>query len=202
MENLYLIVGLGNPGSDYARTRHNAGFLVLERLAEQWRISWSYEKKFQARLARADRGEKRVVLCEPQTYMNSSGEAVGAVRDFYRVPPPQVLVVVDDADLPLGQLRLRPGGSSGGHHGLESIEQHLGTRDYPRLRVGIGRQDGQRQITGHVLGRFGSTEIELIDKVLTVAAAQAETWLEAGIQKAMNQFNGVVAGPENEGKDK
>jgi len=202
MENLYLIVGLGNPGSDYARTRHNAGFLVLERLAEQWRISWSYEKKFQARLARGDRGEKRIVLCEPQTYMNSSGEAVGAVRDFYRVSPPQVLVVVDDADLPLGQLRLRPGGSSGGHHGLESIEQHLGTRDYPRLRVGIGRQDGQRQITGHVLGRFGSTEIELIDKVLTVAAAQAETWLEAGIQKAMNQFNGVVAGPENEGKDK
>ena len=101
-------------------------------------------------------------------------------------------MVVDDADLPLGELRLRPGGSSGGHHGLESIEQHLGTREYARLRIGIGRQSGAREITGYVLGRFSSTEAALADKVLTVASDQAETWLEAGIQKAMSQFNGVV----------
>jgi len=107
---------------------------------------------------------------------------------------------VDDADLPLGQLRLRPGGSSAGHHGLESIEQHLSTRDYPRLRVGIGRQNGAREITGHVLGRFSSTEAALADKVLTVAADQAETWLAAGIQKAMSQFNGIVTDSANEGK--
>ena len=109
------------------------------------------------------------------------------------------MVVVDDADLPFGELRLRPGGSSGGHHGLESIEQHLGTRDYARLRVGIGRQSGAREITGYVLGRFSSTEAALVDKVITVASDQAEAWLEAGIQKAMSQFNGVVGGSANEG---
>ena len=110
-------------------------------------------------------------------------------------------MVVDDADLPLGEMRLRPGGSSGGHHGLESIEQHLGTREYARLRVGIGRQDGAREITGYVLGRFSSTEAALVDKVLTVASDQVEIWLDAGIQKAMSQFNGVVVDPANEGKE-
>jgi len=198
MENLYLMVGLGNPGADYSRTRHNAGFLVVERLAEKWRAGWSYEKKFNARVARAERDGRRVLLCEPQTYMNSSGDAVGAVVGFYRVPLSKVLVVVDDADLPLGELRLRPAGSSGGHHGLESIEQRLGTRNYARLRVGIGRQAGARQITGYVLGRFDSTEAKLVDKVLNVAADQAECWLTAGIQKAMSQFNGVVNGSETE----
>jgi len=199
MENVHLIVGLGNPGSEYARTRHNAGFLVTARLAERWRASWSYEKKFDARLARVQRPEAgTTLLCEPQTYMNSSGDAVGAVVGFYRVPLSKVLVVVDDADLPLGELRLRPAGSSGGHHGLESIEQRLGTRNYARLRVGIGRQPGARQITGYVLGRFDSTEAKLVDKVLNVAADQAECWLTAGIQKAMSQFNGVVNGSETE----
>ena len=201
MENLYLIVGLGNPGADYARTRHNAGFLVADRLAERWRAGWNYEKKFNARLARAERGSQRVLLCEPQTYMNASGEAVGAVVAFYQVRLANLVIVVDDADLPLGELRLRPGGSSGGHHGLESVEQHLGTRDYARLRVGIGRQAGAREITGYVLGRFSSTEAALADKVLTVASDQVETWLDAGIQKAMNQFNGVVDGSANESNE-
>jgi len=199
MENLYLIVGLGNPGAEYARTRHNAGFIVADRLAERWRASWVYEKKFNARLASAQRNSRRVLLCEPQTYMNSSGEAVGGVLAFYRVPLTGLLVVVDDADLPLGEIRLRPGGSSGGHHGLESIEQRLGSREYARLRVGIGRS-GAREIAGYVLGRFNSTEAALADKVLTVASDQAETWLEAGIQKAMNQFNGVASDPANERK--
>jgi len=115
----------------------------------------------------------------------------------------QVLVVVDDADLPIGELRLRPGGSSGGHHGLESIEQHLGTREYARQRIGIGRQGVARQITGHVLGRFSSTEAGVMDNIITVATNQAEAWLEAGIQKAMSQFNGVPANPgaANEGKE-
>ena len=201
MENLYLVVGLGNPGVDYARTRHNVGFVVVERLAERWKASWALEKKFNARLARAEREERRVLLCEPQTYMNASGEAVQAVSAFYDVAPARLLVVIDDADLPLGHLRLRPGGSSGGHHGLESIETHLGTREYPRLRVGIGRREGAREITGHVLGRFGSTEAKLADKVLTVAADQAATWLEAGIQKAMSQFNGAVDDSVNERED-
>ncbi len=108
---------------------------------------------------------------------------------------------MDDADLPLGEIRLRPGGSSGGHHGLESIEQHLADRNYARLRIGIGRQTGAREITGYVLGRFNSTETALIDKVLNAASDQAECWLEAGIQKAMSQFNGAVVGAGNERKD-
>ena len=198
--NLFLIVGLGNPGAEYARTRHNAGFLLVERLAEEWAARWNYEKKFKARLARADQADQSVILCEPQTYMNSSGEAVGAISDFFRVPVKKLLVAVDDADLPFGEIRLRPGGSSGGHHGLESIEQCLGTRDYPRLRIGIGRQPGEREITGHVLSRFGSTETALVDKILTAASDQVECWLESGIQKAMSQFNGVVVGPEDERK--
>src|SRR5262245_31057241 len=112
MENLYLIVGLGNPGEEYLRTRHNAGFLVVENLAKRWGASWGSEKKFKARLARCERNKRRVVLCEPQTYMNASGEAVGAVRAFYDLALSHVLVIVDDADLPLGHLRLRPRGSS------------------------------------------------------------------------------------------
>ncbi len=202
MENLHLIVGLGNPGNEYSGTRHNAGFMVVERLAERWRAAWSSEKRFNARLARADRDSDRVLLCEPQTFMNASGEAVGAVAQFYRVPTEHLLVIVDDADLPVGEIRLRPGGSSGGHHGLESIEQRLGTREYARLRVGIGRQDGLREITNHVLGRFHSTETALLAKVLNSASDQAECWLDHGIQKAMSEFNGVVTDDANERKEK
>jgi PTH1 family peptidyl-tRNA hydrolase len=201
MESLYLIVGLGNPGAQYARTRHNAGFMVVEQLAGNWRCRWSLEKKFEARLARTESNTRRVLLCQPQTFMNASGDAVAAVVSFYRVALERLLVIVDDADLPLGQLRMRPAGSAGGHHGLESIERCLGTRNYARLRIGIGRREGEREITGHVLGRFQSTETALLDKVLSVAADQATLWLEAGTEKAMNQFNGVIPDPnEREAK--
>ena len=192
MENMFLIVGLGNPGAEYAKTRHNAGFLLVSKLAERWKSGWTLEKKFNARVAKAERNEGRILLCEPQTFMNSSGETVGPLVGFYRVPLNRLLVAVDDADLPFGEIRLRPGGSSGGHHGLESIEQHLGTREFARLRIGIGRQAGAREITGYVLGRFSPAETELAEKVLTAAADQTEVWLKAGIQKAMSQFNGLV----------
>jgi peptidyl-tRNA hydrolase, PTH1 family len=198
MESLYLIVGLGNPGGEYARTRHNAGFLVVEEIARRAQAEWSFEKKFNTRVARRDVSGRKVLLAEPQTFMNSSGEAVGAMLNFYRVPGSHVLVVVDDADLPLGELRLRPKGSSGGHHGLESIEQHVGSQNYARLKVGIGRtRDGRREITNFVLGRFSSEETAVLDKILRRAADQAECWVAEGIQKAMNQFNGVVS-PEKE----
>jgi PTH1 family peptidyl-tRNA hydrolase len=209
LPDLFLIVGLGNPGRDYAKTRHNAGFIVVDQLARRSQADWNLEKKFSARMARAGRSEREALLCKPQTFMNSSGEAVAAVVNFYRIELPRVLVIVDDADLPLGQLRLRPGGSSGGHHGLESVEQHLGSRDYARLRIGIGREgsagraatSGPRQITGHVLGRFSSTEAELADKIFAVASDQAECWLYDGVQKAMNQFNGTIGGPADERKE-
>jgi len=189
---LHLIVGLGNPGAEYAQTRHNAGFLLVEKLASRWRADWANERKFQARVARADCGGRKVLLCEPQTFMNLSGEAVGALVEFYRLPVTQLLVAVDDADLPFGEIRLRASGSSGGHHGLESIEQHLASREFARLRIGIGRKDGERTITGYVLGKFDSGESEWLKKVLERATDQVETWLADGIQKAMSQFNGVV----------
>ena len=198
MENLYLIVGLGNPGKKYARTRHNMGFMVVEQLAINWRATWTEEKKFRARLARVEADSWRVLLCEPHTYMNASGEAVGLVGQFYQVPASRTLVVVDDADLPFGEIRLRGSGSTGGHHGLESVEQHLTTRAYPRLRIGIGRTESAvREITGHVLGQFSADEARLLEKVLKRASDQMECWLNDGIMKAMNQFNGVVGDSEN-----
>jgi PTH1 family peptidyl-tRNA hydrolase len=192
MESLHLIVGLGNPGAEYAQTRHNAGFLLVERLASRWRMEWSDERKFAARVARGETHGKRVLLCQPQTFMNLSGESVGEITGFYRLPIGQMVVAVDDADLPFGEIRLRPGGSSGGHHGLESIEQHLGSREFARLRIGIGRRDGARQITGHVLGKFDAGESGALEKILERAADQLECWMDAGLQKAMSQFNGLA----------
>jgi PTH1 family peptidyl-tRNA hydrolase len=192
MEPLHLIVGLGNPGAEYKKTRHNAGFWLVERLAARWQAEWKNERRFHARLARAEHQDHPVLLCQPQTFMNASGETVGALVKFYRLPRTRILVAVDDADLPLGGIRLRPGGSSGGHHGLESIEQHLGSREFARLRLGIGRQDGLREITDYVLSRFDRGEAALMEKVLDRAADQAECWLAEGVQKAMNQFNGNV----------
>ena len=199
MDPLYLIVGLGNPGAEYAGTRHNAGFMLVEKLADQWKFDWVNERKFAARIAKGVNGGKRVLPCEPQTFMNLSGESVGALVKFYQVPLANVVVAVDDADLPFGQIRLRPGGSSGGHHGLESVEMHLATREYARLRIGIGRQDAERQIVGHVLGRFNPAEMNLFGSVLNRSASQVECWLHSTLQKAMSQFNGAVS-PTNEEK--
>jgi len=198
MDNLHIIVGLGNPGAEYANTRHNAGFLLVDRLAAQWKADWKRERKFDAFLARAGDVKVGALLCKPQTFMNASGESVAPLATFYRVTASRCLVVVDDADLPFGQIRMRPGGSSGGHHGLESIEAHLATREFPRLRVGIGRRDSVREITGHVLGKFSQADAEMLEKVLARAASQAECWVRDGIQKAMNQFNGTVESPDNE----
>ncbi len=196
MENVFLIVGLGNPGGEYADTRHNAGFRAAETLADRWRVGWSLEKKFQARIAKCDVGGQRVVLCEPQTYMNLSGVAVRAVLGFYRVPVARLLVLVDDADLPFGEIRLRGRGSSGGHHGLDSVAEHAGTTDYARLKIGIGqRRDGPRQITGFVLGAFAGEEKQTLGKILARVADQAECWMAEGVERAMNKFNGVAVPP-------
>jgi PTH1 family peptidyl-tRNA hydrolase len=193
VENPFLIVGLGNPGRDYAATRHNAGFMVADCLAARWRASWNLEKRFKARIAKSEFDGHAAWLCQPQTFMNASGEAAQSVRAFYQVPPENILVVVDDADLPLGEIRLRPKGGTGGHHGLESVEQHLGSQDYARQRIGIGRRDpGEREITDHVLGRFGKDEAAFLEKVLLRSCEQIECWLAAGIQPAMNRFNGTV----------
>jgi PTH1 family peptidyl-tRNA hydrolase len=196
MSDWRLVVGLGNPGGEYARTRHNAGFMLADRLAVRWRAGWRQEARFQAHLAEGAEAGVRCLLCKPQTYMNASGTAVAAVAAYYRIEPGSVLVLVDDADLPLGGLRLRAEGGNAGHHGLESIESHLGSRAYARLRLGIGRRpEAGRQITGHVLGRFGDDETETLGRVLDRAVEQTCCWLAEGPLAAMNKFNGVVDDP-------
>jgi PTH1 family peptidyl-tRNA hydrolase len=193
VEPWFLIVGLGNPGADYVRTRHNAGFMLVDLLAARWKAAWTTERKFQAQLARAEEGGRRVVLCKPVTFMNASGESVGPLAAYYKVPLERILVAVDDADLDLGEIRMRPSGSSGGHHGLESLEQHLGSREFARLRMGIGRERAEeRRITGHVLAAFQPAERPLLEKVLQTASEQVECWLASGIARAMNDFNGVI----------
>jgi len=191
MENLFLIAGLGNPGAEYEFTRHNMGFLVTARLATRWSSSWRLEKKLQSRLASSVFDGKKILLAQPQTFMNLSGEAVAAIRNYFKIALSNVLVVSDDADLPFGTLRLRTQGSSGGHHGLESVAQHFGSNEFARLRVGIGRtEQGVREITGHVLGGFSSSEAEKLPLMLEKACKQLECWVQQGALAAMSQFNG------------
>ena len=191
MENVFLIAGLGNPGREYRGTRHNAGFMVADRLGERWRSDWKTERRFEARVAQVRLGGSTVWLCQPLTFMNLSGRAVVAVLNYHRIPAGSLLVTVDDADLPLGSLRLRGEGSSGGHHGLESMEASLGTRGFARQRIGIGRRpEGRREITDHVLGRFSDDEAAVLDQVLVRAADQVECWLNDGLKRAMDRYNG------------
>ncbi len=200
MENACLIVGLGNPGPEYAATRHNVGFMLLEKIAGAWKAELREERRFKARVAQTERCGRRIILCQPQTFMNASGEAVGPLAAFYKVAPGHVFVALDDADLPLGSIRLRGSGGTGGHHGLESIVQHLGTHEFPRLRIGVApgpRTSGPRQIAGFVLGRFAGADQVLLERVLDRAGQQLECWLGDGVAKAMNDFNGTVSVPEN-----
>lgn len=186
-----LVVGLGNPGPEYRDTRHNAGFALAELLAERWGATWRSEKKFFAELATVSGG--KTLLCKPQTFMNASGTPVTKVAAYYGVGPADTLVLVDDTELPLGALRLRPGGGSGGHRGLESIEGHLG-RDFPRLRLGVSRPaDSRTDLAAYVLGRFRPEERDLLGRMLARAAEQVECWRDAGLAPAMNKFNGTAA---------
>jgi len=201
MEHLHVIVGLGNPGPKYVRTRHNIGFQLVERLAGNWQLDWEQRPKFSASVAGPRRAGAKAILARPDTFMNSSGEAVAALVDFYQVPVSRLLVAVDDADLPLGAIRLRGRGSSGGHHGLESVEKSLGTQSFARLRMGIGRvSDGAREIADYVLAPFSRAEAAVVDGVLAAASGQVECWLDEGLEIAMNRFNGAVSAPDNKGK--
>ncbi len=190
MDSWRLIVGLGNPGDTYANTRHNAGFLAVEGLARRWSAQWAEEKRFSARVARADLEGCRVLLCQPQTFMNLSGEAVGPLSDYYKIGLDRLLIVVDDADLALGEVRLLPEGGSGGHHGLESVEMHVASTNYPRQRIGIGRPTGGGNLSAHVLGSFTAEERMTLEGSVGRAAEQVECWLKRGIQAAMNDYNG------------
>ncbi len=184
MKPIRIIVGLGNPGRDYAATRHNVGFMVLDRLAAHFGAEWKLEKAYKAEIA-AGPG---VLLVKPQTFMNSSGESAGPLMRYFKFEPEQVLVVYDDISFPVGTMRLRAGGSAGGHNGMKSLIAHLGTEKFPRLRVGISAP-GQKQMVSHVLGKFASDERPLLDEALLKASAAALTALRDGFDAAANQFN-------------
>lgn len=203
MRSAHLIVGLGNPGLKYKGTRHNVGFQAVEKLADHWVASWSEEKKFKARMSRAVLDVRAIHLCEPLTYMNHSGETVVAVIDYFRIDTAQMLVIVDDANIELGEVRLRIDGGTGGHKGLSSIEQHLATPEYPRLRIGVGRPtEAQQELSSHVLGPFAVGEMAILDKVLDRVVQQVRCWLQHGPQQAMNDFNGKLELPDEDKDNK
>ena len=185
----WLIVGLGNPGGEYENTRHNAGFAVADELAR--RGGFAIQRvKFKALTAAAQVGGQGALVMKPTTYMNLSGEAVGEAARFYKLAPDHVLVISDDVDLPLGKLRLRTGGSAGGHNGLKSVIQHLGSDQFPRLKVGVGgKPHPDYDLADWVLGKLTGEDKKLMDETVKRAADAVECLLRDGPQKAMNQFN-------------
>ena len=192
--DLQLLVGLGNPGSRYAETRHNVGFMVLERMAACSGVPFRSQPKLHGQLAELGTGPARLRLLMPQTFMNESGRAIRAALDWYRLEPSQLLVVVDDMDLPFGRLRLRAAGSAGGHNGLRSTIQHLGTQAFARLRIGIGApapepQERRERTVGHVLGRFSAAERPALEAVLDEVAAGIDLIRRQGIERAGNRLN-------------
>lgn len=186
-----LVVGLGNPGSKYERTRHNIGFEVVDRLAALGSGA-TFARKFEGLVAEADVDDHRVLLLKPQTFMNLSGRSVGQTLRFYKLDPADLLVVCDDLSLPLGKLRLRGGGSDGGQKGLKDVTAHLGTAAYPRLRVGIGER-GEVDAADFVLSRFRNVERPVIDDALILASQSIAVWVAQGLDAAMNRFNGPAA---------
>lgn len=184
-----LIVGLGNPGPEYRDTRHNVGFLVADELARRWRLSDAWREKFEALHVRTTVADEAVIVAKPLTFMNLSGQAVAGLAGFYKIDPADVLVVTDDVALPLGRLRARPEGSAGGHNGLKSIIQHLGTQAFPRVRVGVGRGDDRRDLADHVLGRFEAGERDTVSAAVLRAADASERFLADGIERVMSVFN-------------
>jgi PTH1 family peptidyl-tRNA hydrolase len=186
---LTLIVGLGNPGREYAASRHNIGFRVVEALARAHGLAFTRQRGTHCAVAEGAACGRQVVLAKPQAYMNLSGKAVGSLSRLYRVPAPQILVIYDDLDLPLGRLRLRPDGGSGGHKGMRSIIEALGTQGFPRLRVGIDRPPGKMDPADYVLLPFAAQEQELVAEAVQSAAAAVECWLQGGIAAAMERFN-------------
>ncbi|MEL6350217.1 MAG: aminoacyl-tRNA hydrolase [Cyanobacteria bacterium J06627_28] len=190
-----LIVGLGNPGAKYDRTRHNIGFEIVDALAKSLPdVSLDPNKRFQGATGEFRSAGERTVLLKPTTYMNKSGQSVRAVLDWYKLNPADVLVVYDDMDLPVGKLRMRLSGGAGGHNGMKSIISHLGTKEFPRLRVGVGSAnksgDPDGAVVSHVLGRFAPEDRKIVDAAIPMAVDAIDFSLRKGVERSMSLYNG------------
>ena len=198
MTPMSLVVGLGNPGEKYAGTRHNVGFMALERLAKRQNSSFKQQSKLHALAAEVGQGAERLRLLMPQTYMNDSCRSIRAALDWFGLEPNQMLILVDDMDLPLGRLRLRLSGGAGGHDGLRSTIAHLGGQELPRLRIGIGAPalnpvERKQRTVGHVLGRFAVAEQPVLEEVIDEVLAGLDLIQRLGFERAGNRLNGFVA---------
>lgn len=185
---MYIIAGLGNPTKEYDKTRHNVGFEVIDRLADRYDIDVS-ERKHRAFCGKGMIEGQKVLLVKPQTFMNLSGESLRSVVDYYKVTPEELVVIYDDISLPPGQLRIRLKGSAGGHNGIKNIIAHLGTQEFPRIKVGVGAKPPRMDLKDYVLSRFSKGEQELMDKAFQEAAQAVAMMIGEGADRAMNHFN-------------
>ena len=185
---MYIIVGLGNPGKEYEKTRHNTGFMVIDKLSKKYKIDISKEKHKALIGTGTIEGEK-VLLVKPQTFMNLSGESIQEIMNFYKEDIDNLIVVFDDIDLPIGTIRIKQNGSAGTHNGVKSIVKELNSKEFKRIKVGIGGPDEKANLIGHVLGKFSSEEFEKIDESVTNAAEAVVDIIKDGVLKAMNKYN-------------
>ena len=183
-----LIVGLGNPGKEYTKTRHNVGFMVIDELITQENLNLSTKTKFKGALSQATIGNESVILLKPLTYMNLSGESVLAVKNFYNIDINDILVIYDDLDLPVGKIRIKQKGSSGGHKGMKSIIACLNSSDFPRLKIGIDKEE-LIPVTQYVLTKFSKAQKKLIDEAIEKSINAVHDWIKHGVNYAMNNYN-------------
>lgn len=188
---MHVFAGLGNPGKNYELTRHNIGFLAIDQLAKEWDISMT-KVKFNGQIGTGIVSGEKVLLVKPLTYMNLSGECVRPLLDYYDAPISQLTVIYDDLDLPLGKIRLRTKGSAGGHNGMKSLIQHLGTQEFNRIRIGIGRPTGSMKVVDYVLGKFTPDELNETKEVISRTVTACDASLSKPFLEVMNKFNAQV----------
>jgi PTH1 family peptidyl-tRNA hydrolase len=184
----YLIAGLGNPGRRFRKDRHNIGFMVLDHLTKPLALKFT-KKQLKALVTEGRIADKKIILAKPQTYMNNVGRSIAPLLRYYKIPPENLLVIFDDLDLPVGTIRIRPQGGSGGHRGMRSIIQELGENGFPRMRIGIGRPPGRMDPADFVLQKFSKEEIELVNIVLEKAVESIHVFIREGIEHAMTRYN-------------
>ena len=187
-DDLFLIAGLGNPGREHFQNRHNVGFMTVDRIAERWSTS-SIRLQNKALISRTEYEGRKIVLTKPQTYMNDSGRAIASLIRFYKINLGNVMIIHDHMDLPLGTIRIRPDGGSGGQQGMNSIIQQLGTQEFPRLRFGIGRPPGRMDPAAYVLQDFSEAVMKTISETLDIVDEAMTCWLLEGLEETMNRFN-------------